>query len=95
MARGRGSSLERKRMRRSLRERDGENCCWCGERMIFPDDPHWSPRDRKIATFEHLQPVRLGGTFAAYNLKLAHSRCNAKRDTDPTPEQLSQWTERA
>jgi 5-methylcytosine-specific restriction endonuclease McrA len=50
--------------------------CWiCGEMMVLV----FTARDRLSATFDHIRPVSLGGTWTKANLKLAHQICNNRR----------------
>lgn len=73
-------TTERKRLRKAVRERDGDLCHWCGKPMRFgkreaigirePDD--W-------ATLEHILPISQGGTDDLGNLALAHKLCNSSR----------------
>lgn len=56
----------------ALRERDGENCWRCGNKMRFGGIPNVG----KAATVEHLQPLSKGGTWAMDNLALCHVGCN-------------------
>lgn len=50
--------------------------CWlCGTPMRFK----YAARDPGCATFDHLIPVREGGTWRADNLLLAHQDCNSRR----------------
>jgi 5-methylcytosine-specific restriction endonuclease McrA len=44
-----------------------------------------------VATFDHIVPVSLGGTWDEENLKLAHKICNNRRGNqpwNPTPRDL-------
>ena len=75
----------------SLRNRDGDGCCWCGMLLRYPTGPE---RRRKggahgpdDVTVEHLTPVSHGGANAESNLLLAHASCNVDRacDTDRVP----------
>lgn len=56
----------------ALRERDGDNCWLCGNKMRFGGIPNIG----KAATVEHLQPLSKGGTWAMENLALCHLGCN-------------------
>ncbi len=71
---------------RSLRNRDGDGCCWCGMLLRYPTG---AERRRKAGvvgdddvTIEHLIPVAEGGTDAESNLLLAHYICNQERGTE-------------
>lgn len=72
----RASDRERKARRRGAREmilriaqRDGFACSLCGEHMPDVGD----------IEVDHVIPVSKGGNSEPENLKLAHSRCNAKK----------------
>ena len=69
----------RKKLRQALRKRDGDNCHYCGEPMIFPETA-W--RGSSLATIEHLTPRAKGGTDDMDNLVLAHLRCNQDRNAE-------------
>lgn len=60
---------------RSLRERDGDNCCYCGRLMRF-DRP--APQS-EWATIEHLVPVSKGGSHTWDNVRLACKGCNSRQ----------------
>lgn len=68
----------RQKLRRRLRERYGDNCCWCAKPMTFgeigihPD----------MATFEHVVPKWAGGADDEANLMLSHLRCNHARNEE-------------
>lgn len=50
--------------------------CWlCGTPMHFKYDR----TDRLCATFDHVIPVKEGGTWDPENLLLAHKDCNSRR----------------
>ncbi len=57
--------------------RDGGYCWICGE---------WGP----VVAFnrDHLIPRSLGGPNGMWNLRLAHPKCNVKRDLSPPPLEL-------
>lgn len=57
-------------------DRDGSNCWLCGK----PVDLTLPPFDTWRASIDHVLERRNGGTNALANLKLAHSRCNSRRD---------------
>ena len=70
----------------SLRNRDGDGCCWCGMLLRYPTGAErrrgggtHGPDD---VTIEHLVPVAQGGTDEESNLLLAHAACNNERGTD-------------
>lgn len=76
---GRGTQRQRRLLRRLLRKRDGDLCCWCQEPMNFEIEAgsHWRP---DFPTIEHIIPRRDGGSDGFDNLALAHKRCNQGRD---------------
>lgn len=76
---GRGTQRDRRRIRKALRDRDGDLCCWCHEPMRFPEGPgeQWLP---DFASIEHIIPRSLGGSDGLDNLALSHLRCNQARN---------------
>lgn len=76
----------------SLRNRDGDGCCWCGMLLRYP--PGHERRRKGGAhgpddvTIEHLVPVSKGGTDDESNLLLAHAACNVERATDTDRQPL-------
>lgn len=73
-------SKDRRKMRVLLRERDGDDCHWCGERMRFSEGEPMVNSDQNFASIEHLVERRRGGSNDPSNLVLAHHRCNRQRD---------------
>lgn len=71
---------------KALRERDGDQCCYCGIVMDFDRIPglRYNP---KRASIEHLTPVSAGGAHDWDNVVLACHRCNLRRNRMP----LDQW----
>lgn len=69
-----------------LRDRDGDQCCYCGIVMDFERIPgvRYNPNR---ATIEHLIPVSAGGDHDWDNVALACHRCNLRRNRMP----LEQW----
>ena len=68
----------------AVRQRDGDDCWFCGNAMRFGGIPN----TRKYATLEHLQPLSKGGTSAMENLALCHKSCNGHlKDFDRTHKQ--------
>ncbi len=63
--------------RNFLRERDGDNCFYCGEAMLFErgDEPEYLWIMERV-TIEHVVDKKNGGTNENSNLRLAHGRCN-------------------
>lgn len=57
-----------------LRERYGDECCYCGGQMVF--DQERGERSPLGVTVEHIIPLSLGGENLDYNLRLAHFHCN-------------------
>lgn len=62
-------------MKARLVRRDGSTCHYCGRRI---------GTNRWCSTLDHVWPIALGGTNAAWNLVLACSGCNSLRDLDVT-----------
>lgn len=60
----------------ALRERDGNNCFYCGE-----------PLEGDI-TIDHLNPLIRGGGHDLHNLALMHRECNNKLDNMPLPKKI-------
>lgn len=73
----------RKYLRRALRMRDGDDCCFCGARLTFEPNKSVPGRPPKsYATIEHVIPRSKGGTNAQTNLKLSCWTCNNVRGSD-------------
>lgn len=67
------------RIKRFLRERDGDLCHWCKRPMIF--GPVTKAEFGQRATLEHLLRKADGGKTRPENLALACLRCNSQRHT--------------
>lgn len=67
-----------RRLRRQLRQRDGDDCHLCRAPMVFNN--HESDL---YATIDHVLPRSAGGRHDLENLKLAHRRCNQRRGNGP------------
>ncbi len=67
--------VKRQQIRKQLRERDGDNCCWCGIKLIF----NCKLQNRFNTTIEHLVRRCEGGSNKLENLKLACRKCNNSR----------------
>jgi hypothetical protein len=65
---------KRARVREQLRQRDGDNCWYCGQPLSF----ELEGSARKFASIEHLIDLKYGGTNKLGNLVLAHAKCNRK-----------------
>lgn len=68
------SALNRdpERIRRDLRDRDGDDCQLCGEPICWTIPPG----SQRGASIDHRKPRAAGGTDAFANLQLAHWICN-------------------
>ena len=66
----------RQALRRRLRKRYGDNCCWCGKPMLF-GVAGFSPEN---ASIEHVVPKWKGGADEEDNMMLAHLGCNHARN---------------
>jgi hypothetical protein len=76
---------------KTLRKRQGNQCCWCGGPMQRTHPGQWD-----FETLEHLTPLSKGGTHHISNLALAHLRCNQERGSeDRTPLFIGQLARRA
>lgn len=66
--------------RKRLRQRDGDECCWCGRTMLFADSgvEGWVNHPDQ-ASLEHVVPLSEGGNYSDENCKLAHKACNYAR----------------
>jgi 5-methylcytosine-specific restriction endonuclease McrA len=62
---------------RLVRQRDGDNCKWCKQQMIFGGEP-----GLMSATIEHVIPLNRGGLDNLNNMALAHKKCNNERGHD-------------
>lgn len=70
-----------------LRERDGDRCALCGDRMLF--GVKTGPgREARGATIDHIVPRSLGGVDDLPNLQLACWCCNNRKGNRGGPEQL-------
>lgn len=74
-------NFNRGKVRRRLRERDGDLCCWCKEPMNFDWPPPGQPRSGDLATIEHIVPLSEGGDHDMSNMALAHCACNWERNS--------------
>lgn len=76
------------RLRRYLRRRDGNLCCWCHEPMLFGlKRAEGEKPNPEMATLEHIIPKAGGGAkWDAANLALAHQRCNTTRVGSARPK---------
>lgn len=69
--------------RARLFEAQGGKCHWCGEpmemnRLCCTEQGKWIDNPL-LASFEHMIPLAKGGSKEAFNVVLAHSRCNRSR----------------
>jgi hypothetical protein len=64
-------------VRKQLRQRDGDNCWFCGDALELA--PH---------NIEHLINISDGGTNALANLVLAHTDCNTKAGNKTLAQKL-------
>ncbi len=72
----------RNRVRQQIRERDGDNCHWCGGPMLFGLPIH---HHRLMPTIEHIVPRWKGGSDELSNLALAHRICNQEQNAQDQP----------
>jgi hypothetical protein len=72
---------QRRNMRKFLRQRDGDLCCWCRRPLPFGEPGH----NPLTPTIEHVVPRRFGGTHDPFFLRLAHYQCNIWRDQGRFP----------
>lgn len=73
---------ERKRARRQMLEllrRDGHLCSLCGKPMKFQSN-RTGEYDPDAVSVDHIVPLAQGGRGNPENLRLAHVKCNQKRD---------------
>ena len=63
------------RFKQRLFDEQSAKCWICGTAMVL----EYAPHEPLSATFDHIKPVSLGGTWAEDNLKLAHQICNNRR----------------
>lgn len=59
-----------------LRDRDGDDCALCGDRMDFTVTTGARGESDEGPTIDHIVPRSLGGSNDLANLQLAHWRCN-------------------
>lgn len=74
----------RRRIRTSLRARDGDDCYLCRGLMVFNNT-----KSEDYATIDHILPRSQGGSNDLDNLKLAHRKCNLRRGNDANVTRLS------
>jgi 5-methylcytosine-specific restriction endonuclease McrA len=67
-----------------LRERDGDLCGICNERMLFDVHIH----DDCAASVDHIIPISNKGCSCPNNLRLTHRWCNMKRANVPHGTEL-------
>ena len=60
-----------------IRERDGDNCWLCGERVGK------NTRGQRRGTLDHVVPKKFDGPNSISNLRLAHKECNEARGHQP------------
>lgn len=68
-----------------LRERDGDECCYCGVVLDFER----KPRGQGVghgATIEHIIPISRGGAHVWENVTLACRDCNFQKGSRPLDE---------
>ena len=70
------SRAERKRIRNVLRKTFGDNCCWCGKVMLFPEYGKPLEDIENMATIEHYFAIQQGEPDNIMFLRLSHKRCN-------------------
>jgi 5-methylcytosine-specific restriction endonuclease McrA len=74
------------KIRAALRARDGWRCMLCDEAFADPPPPFPDPKSVQV---DHIVQVWKNGPDALDNLRLAHRRCNMKRqDEEKSPRQL-------
>lgn len=69
----------------ALRERDGDNCCYCSTPMTYERNPR-GQRNPTKATIEHVLPISRGGTHTWDNVKLACWQCNIVKNARTVDE---------
>lgn len=79
---------------KALRLRDGDNCCYCQQPMIFKSRPRAEGIHPLRATLEHLQPISRGGEHTMANTALACHACNTSKNAK-TVQEWEAWKERA
>lgn len=62
-------------MKQRMFDRQQGKCWICGDVMLLVS----ANENPLAATFDHIKPVSLGGTWDEANLKLAHQICNSRR----------------
>jgi len=61
----------------AIRKRDQMQCCICGKKV-----------NEKDFSLDHSQPLSLGGAHCQENLRVAHLRCNSRRQAGRLPVQM-------
>jgi 5-methylcytosine-specific restriction endonuclease McrA len=86
--------MRRQMVKKSVFERDGGLCKYCGRDLDLDFDGNLpgvrvSPR---IATVDHLLEKRKGGLYSKNNLWTSCGTCNGRRDAlRMTPEEFIEW----
>jgi hypothetical protein len=62
-----------------LASRDGRQCHYCRDDMVFPLDKRQPQNIPNAVTRDHIVPRSMGGEYRDHNLILACRRCNEKR----------------
>lgn len=73
------SASVRREFKAMLMESQGGRCAICGGEM----DPNAGRFADEYPSFDHKIPHADGGTWALWNLRLAHIACNRERDRKP------------
>lgn len=79
------SSADKREKMALIVERDGSNCCLCGDPVnlaIYGQGP-------VAPTLEHIVPKSRGGANRLFNLALAHKVCNERRGNSPLAREAS------
>jgi 5-methylcytosine-specific restriction endonuclease McrA len=69
----------------SLRQRDGDNCCYCATPLLFKAGTRGSIQPNR-ASLEHILPLSRGGHHSWDNVALACHRCNMQKNAKTVDE---------
>ena|SRR6266481_1104508 len=70
------SKLDHELVIQFIRQRDGDNCRYCGRKMTFDGTPGEEPYHDARASLEHLKSLYQGGPNTPENVALVCRTCN-------------------
>ena len=70
------SRQSRKRIKEFLWKEFGEDCCWCGKPMVFPQYGFSMGCRKDMATVEHHYAKEFNRPNEIMLFRLSHNKCN-------------------